>query len=606
MSEEWKDITISKPRKTFISGKVLLKCRSTRFLSKLDGHNVEMYLIKKVLEATISLDKTYSELQENQQKHKRKHKRAKIPCNIILPDQILCNVKGENQPYQIRVLEAKFTKDPKIYHVMVEDDKSYATYEGVIVGYLYDTVSEVKRVKVVPPTFELVIENSGDPLEKVMIDGVNYNTPFRKTFQKGTYLLGIDKTSYSESGKQFQFSHWSDGETSTIRLLSLDNNKTIKPIYAVVEEHASNEFDRPKNKSLAKGLSMAGCLSNIGVIIVYLWIGTMVVGLISAIGVKILYILGALLLLYGFVNYGGFIIKAVQGIAKVLFAVFLAFFALSIGIGLFATDSISLPETRETPKEKRTTAPIVEEQVEAIGDNTQNFDTLIVQTREWVDYDGNEYSTELKMKKSIVNSVENYRNSMPSVGTLEEYSMLYSEILKYGDNQNSFQYIYQNLDTIRVNRQLNKRQFAEMVISMVQDIPYVLILPRACDKNQYADLFIKEYLQNNKPCSPNVKNGLFAPEEFLSNLNGDCDTRTVTVFKILTHYGYDVRIYNSEKFGHSVIGLNLRNMNGTTFVSKGKPYLICETTAYGSPPGEYNSVTTNQNYWQTALYNSYD
>ena len=234
------------------------------------------------------------------------------------------------------------------------------------------------------------------------------------------------------------------------------------------------------------------------------------------------------------------------------------------------------------------------------------LDTFIVQKRIWSDYHGREYSTELKFKKSSVKAAESFRISLPQASTMTQYSQMYSGLIQSGESANSFKYIYQNLDSIRVNRQLNRSEFAEMVICLVQDIQYVLILTRACDQNQYADLFVKEYLSQGKPCADYVKHGLYAPEEFLSNLQGDCDTRTVTLFKILSHYNYDVRIYNSEKLGHSILGLNLGSLDGTKFVSNGKPYLICETTVYGSPPGGYNPYAKDQNMWETALYNHYD
>ncbi len=50
--------------------------------------------------------------------------------------------------------------------------------------------------------------------------------------------------------------------------------------------------------------------------------------------------------------------------------------------------------------------------------------------------------------------------------------------------------------------------------------------------------------------------GVYAPVEFVSNLRADCDTRTVMIYTLLSRFNYDVAILNSEKYRHSVLGLN--------------------------------------------------
>jgi len=142
--------------------------------------------------------------------------------------------------------------------------------------------------------------------------------------------------------------------------------------------------------------------------------------------------------------------------------------------------------------------------------------------------------------------------------------------------------------TYQKEKNMSRRDFAELIISSIQDIPYNLILSKACKKSDV------------QPCFGHIKLGVFAPAEFVSNLRGDCDTRTVLIYTLLSRFNYDVAILNSEKYLHSVIGLNIAS-TGKYKTHHTKKYYFVETTARGCPIGYLPNDVSNIAYWKFAL-----
>jgi hypothetical protein len=146
-------------------------------------------------------------------------------------------------------------------------------------------------------------------------------------------------------------------------------------------------------------------------------------------------------------------------------------------------------------------------------------------------------------------------------------------------------------------------EFAEVIVSCIQNIPYTLVLNKSCDPTLYNDKFIKDYLNSQKgDCIGNIKYGILSPSEFLENLEGDCDTRTLMLFTMLTHYGYDVAILSSDVYKHSLLGINLP-YRGISKQINGKRYVLWETTAEGIPPGLIPAQIANTRNWYPSLLN---
>jgi hypothetical protein len=160
--------------------------------------------------------------------------------------------------------------------------------------------------------------------------------------------------------------------------------------------------------------------------------------------------------------------------------------------------------------------------------------------------------------------------------------------------------IYAMFDSIRNTNRMDDIKFAKLITYCIQDIPYTLILDNACDRKIYNDEFIQGYLSSGGNCEGYVKFGIYSPVEFMGNLKGDCDTRTLLLFTMLNHYNYDVAMLGSELYRHSIIGVNLP-IEGVSKIINGKRYVIWETTEQGIPPGVIPKEISDMRFWSVNL-----
>lgn len=257
---------------------------------------------------------------------------------------------------------------------------------------------------------------------------------------------------------------------------------------------------------------------------------------------------------------------------------------------------IPKPVVTEQPEERKThTEPIID----PLDNKTVN-DTIIKHFRVWQDYEGNQYEGIIWTRKSDFDNAKYFKNNL----TLNSNSSrVYDEMiyrLKEND-KNNLSGVYQLFDSIRQKQQLSNIKFAELVVSFVQDIPYTVIVPDDCNPNLYDDEFIKEYLSSaDARCDGFEKFGINSPVEFMSTLNGDCDTRTLLLYTILAHYGYDVALFSSEYYAHSIIGINLP-ISGMTYQYQNQRYVLWETTAPNIKAGVLPKEISNLNYWRISL-----
>jgi hypothetical protein len=227
-------------------------------------------------------------------------------------------------------------------------------------------------------------------------------------------------------------------------------------------------------------------------------------------------------------------------------------------------------------------------------------DTIIKHFRVWNDYEGNQYEGTIWTKKSDYTNSKFFKNNLVlnSKSTRAYDEMIYS--LKEND-RNNLNGVYQLFDIIRQKKQLSNVKFAELIVSFVQDIPYTIIIPNDCNPNLYQDKFIREYLsQKDARCDGFEKFGINSPVEFMSTLNGDCDTRTLFLYTLLAHYGYDVALLSSEYYAHSYIGINLP-ISGISYKFRNQSYVLWETTAPNFRAGHLPKENSNLNYWRISL-----
>lgn len=226
-------------------------------------------------------------------------------------------------------------------------------------------------------------------------------------------------------------------------------------------------------------------------------------------------------------------------------------------------------------------------------------DSIISHHRIWQDYTNQLYETDLEIRMSDYLDASQLRNNLSiPLNNTTQYNRIVSTIHNYDINK--LDLIYLKLDSLQSQNILNKIQFAEVIVSLIQDIPYSLILSDACDASIYNDEFIKEYLNGDGNCLSNTRYGLLTPVEFMSTLKGDCDTRTLLLFTILNHYNYDVVMLSSELYKHSIIGINLP-YQGISKLINGKKYIVWETTQKGSPPGLISREISDMRFWNISL-----
>lgn len=263
----------------------------------------------------------------------------------------------------------------------------------------------------------------------------------------------------------------------------------------------------------------------------------------------------------------------------------LALFIFAL-IGAFNQPPVAIPVVKDKPQELRPhKTPI----------KNSGSDSLISYYRSWTDYDGTLYQGKYSVRKSAFINAKNYKNNLgDDMRTEQGYDQLLYDLKE--NDKGKLAGLYKLLDSIRAKDKLAAGKFAECIVAMVQDIPYAVVLPKGCDPNLYADKFISKYLVSaNARCDGYEKFGINTPVEFLATLNGDCDTRTLLLYTVLSHYDYDVALLSSEYYGHSIIGIDLP-YDGVAY---GK-YILWETTSI-IKPGILPNEIANLDYWRISL-----
>ncbi|AWG22241.1 hypothetical protein FFWV33_12295 [Flavobacterium faecale] len=239
-------------------------------------------------------------------------------------------------------------------------------------------------------------------------------------------------------------------------------------------------------------------------------------------------------------------------------------------------------------------------ETEVIENNRNLSEKLIKRYRIWKDYENNQYEGYYTLVEKDIYESKKFKNDLHlrlnSVSTYDQIIYNIKENDKY-----KLQGLYHLFDSINSKNQLSRIKFAEMIVSFVQDIPYAIILDNDCNPNLYDDRFTHNYLlQPDAICDGYQKFGINTPVEFLANLKGDCDSRTILLYTIFSHYDYDVAILSSEFYSHSILGINLP-INGLSYVYRSQNYILWETTAPNCKPGIISNQMSNLNNWRISL-----
>lgn len=264
-----------------------------------------------------------------------------------------------------------------------------------------------------------------------------------------------------------------------------------------------------------------------------------------------------------------FILSFLKELIGILMMIFGLLCLLLLGIIIFSTLSVFFPNPLKTDNRETTVPPI--EVKDSTGKTKQVNYTL-----KWKDYENNVYNGSYSMLKT------NFENSLSNRNKIEEsndFGTIYNTLWK--NDQLLLPSLYKMLDSIKTIKHLNQQQFADVAVSFVQYIPYVLVHDETCSEivnNNPNNEFIQTYHREGKECLSKIKFGVQAPAEFSYNIKGDCDTRAMVLFTILDHFHYDVAMLVSGVYGHCILGVNMPG-TGTYKSQFGKRYYVWETTA---------------------------
>lgn len=227
---------------------------------------------------------------------------------------------------------------------------------------------------------------------------------------------------------------------------------------------------------------------------------------------------------------------------------------------------------------------------------------LLSQKRQWKDNYGNAFEGHFSVReKDYVSTTQKYLN------TAQQYrSLPWGNLYQYLATSDTpkLDLILQQLADIKNTNTLNQFEFADMVVTFIQDIPYSFVFEDTCKPANQYEQSIRVILESCPDCCiGNIPHGIQNPVGFMGNLKGDCDTRTVIIYAILSHFGYDVAILNSDYYRHSVLGLNIPS-KGLYKLHNGKRYYFWETTnkyfTIGTLPKNFDNV----NHWHIMLTNT--
>ena len=465
-----------------------------------------------------------------------------------LPSLLPVTLKRDGKEYALNIYEPQVAK--VIFNRKLHQDEGkevFGTINADFTGYVLDFVKEQYTVRKyldelqAPRKKEAVIHNPVIIKTGLVTGNMEYNINYTRT----EYYYGDYKTRY-----------WGDW-------------KYTKPIGATRQEGC-----------LSSGLGLIGTI--IGVIFLLL--------LVPRLAIILPFFL--IPLLFNIIPE-----VAWNWLLRIIGLLLIAAVVFSIvnSIRHAATTYIPKPHLQETAEERKS------DNIDIVDSTSKKaIDTLITHYRNWKDYNGNNYEGRFWVKESDLRNSSSYKNNLIIPENTENNYDKIVYLIKENDNEN-LNGIYQLFDSIKNANKSDAKTFAEIIVSFVQDIPYTVVLPEACDPNLYADNFIKKYLISpDARCDGYQKFGINSPVEFMANLQGDCDTRTLLIYTILSHYNYDVTLMSSEFYNHSLIGINLP-YDGVAYDYNNQRYVLWETTSPNIKPGIIANEISNINYWRISL-----
>jgi len=547
---------IKTPRKTYLKGLISGKYRGVKIeddFDKADLFDFEIYEANVISESRddFRANKPFVFARDFESVFKRKKIKGEKFPKEKLPQDLPVIITANEKSFGVNVLEPQLFEFEIIRKLhQIEGDEIFGSFNAYITGYIIDSTKEIIEEIV-------LIENEDSILPEVPKKCITSNIETGRTEIRNNYFR---KEYRCRNHNDNVWGNWEYKKKSSIR----------------------NIYDN----------SSAGCFNQTFAITGILFGLAFIVFMLPG----VLYIIGFFSIILLLTYLGPFIKTSI----KIIGLLFLIGFIASL-INSFIRHSHAYnpkPLIVDSPRE---ITPVIHPIKNINTDSIQNtFDSIITRYRFWKDYSGNKYEGKYQIKLSDYRKAHLYKaNIRIGENSINDYDHIIFSLKEF--DKNKFNSLFKLFDSIRKAKKLDKIKFAEMIVAFVQDIPYALVLDNECNANLYSDRFTKDYLLSNKgDCSGNQRFGINTPVEFLVNLKGDCDTRTLLLYSILNHYNYDLAIMSSELYGHSIIGINLP-INGSSYVYNNQNYVLWETTAPNAKPGEISNDISNLNNWRISL-----
>jgi hypothetical protein len=272
--------------------------------------------------------------------------------------------------------------------------------------------------------------------------------------------------------------------------------------------------------------------------------------------------------------------------------------------GKMGTRQSGFRQTKDSVARIITTRKTTTEKTNA--QSPRNTDSLLSHYIQWENFDGSLHNITMSVRmKDFIQSVAQDQGS-ETVNFRLDYSGIYSKMIS--SDYQKMDLIFLAFDSLRIRDSLDEIRFAKAIVSSVQSLPYYLVLNKGCD-DYYVDQYVQDFMKNcaQDCCVGNEAYGVRTPIEFAGDLKGDCDTRAVFLYTVLSHFGYKVALLVSGYYKHALIAISIpgnKVPDGVSTIINENQYYLWETTSKGFEIGHIPPQMSNLEHWNVALLNA--
>jgi len=284
-------------------------------------------------------------------------------------------------------------------------------------------------------------------------------------------------------------------------------------------------------------------------------------------------------------------------------------FTVIMLIGLFIGASNFLKDLHyidETPVVNNSDSSFVRIRDVETDDSNQSAsgDSVYHHEMRWVDFSSRTYQGDYPTTWKEFQRARSFHNSLSQLtgirNEMQYWNFVYSKMVE--NDSKRIDSLVNLFEEKRKAKRLNTSETAEMVITFIQEIPYVLVHEGSCSQAMQEGGFMYTYHAEGKPCLPEIVAGVQSPYEFAHNLEGDCDTRSLMGFAILSRMNIPVSVWISPTYGHSIMGVGAPAGGYNYKTVQGTRHYAVELTSKGFRLGMIAPEHTDMDNWSIALY----